>query len=116
MNNGKQSLTDLFIGEGKTRRLTDEEVARIRRDGLGNGFVVLEPADGFRRDGSLWFGVCSVCSERVSNSWRTGVWEHTIYSRKVIEPNGFVSSSSSQKADYCPTERGISIPCEIIQR
>ena len=112
----ERSLTELFIGEGKTRRLTDEEVTRVRLDGVGNGFMVNNPADGFRGDGSLWFGNCSVCNERVSNSWREGVWEHTIYTRKVIEPNGFVSSSASKKADYCPTERGITIPCEVIQK
>lgn len=112
----ERSLTELFVGEGKTRRLTDEEVTRVRADGLGNGFVVIDPADGFRRDGSVWFGTCSVCNERVTNSWRDGVWKHTIYTRKVINPDGFISSSASYQSDYCPTERGIVTPCEIIQR
>ena len=112
----ERSLMELFVGEGKTRRLTDEEVTRVRADGLGNGFVVIDPADGFRRDGSVWFGTCSVCNERVTNSWRDGVWKHTIYTKKVIQPNGFVSSSTSYESDYCPTERGIVTPCEIIQR
>jgi len=111
----RSSLTDLFIGEGKSRRLADEEVRRIRRDGVGNGFVVLEPADGFRRDGSLWFGVCSVCSERVSNSWTDGVWKHTTPTKQVLNPNGVVSASVTQQTDYCPTERGIAIPCEVVQ-
>ena len=112
----ERSLTELFIGEGKTRRLTDEEVARIRRDGVGNGFVVNSPADGFRGDGSVWFGTCSVCNERVTNSWRDGVWKHTIYTRKVINTNGFISSSNSYQSDYCPTEQGVSIPCEVVQK
>lgn len=112
----ERSLMELFVGEGKTRRLTDEEVTRVRLDGVGNGFVVDNPADGFRGDGSLWFGTCSVCNERVSNSWRDGVWKHTIYTHKTINPNGLIAISVSQEADYCPTERGITIPCEIIQR
>jgi hypothetical protein len=109
-------LRELFIGEGKSRTLTDEEVTRIRRDGLGNGFSVIDPADGYRADGSLWFGDCSVCNERVTNSWTDGVWKHTNYTRKVINPDGFISSATSRQSDYCPKERGVLIDCEIVQR
>lgn len=89
-----------------TRKLTEGELTQIRTEGLGNGFTVLNPADGFRRDGTLWFGTCSECGEQVSNSWRDGVWEHTVYTSRTYYPNGLPASSTSHQADYCPKQRG----------
>lgn len=68
----------------------------IREQGIGNGFTVLNPADGFRKDNTLWFGECSNCGERVVCSWIDKVWTHTVY--LVKEANHSVSRS----VDYCP--------------
>lgn len=87
------------------RKITDGELQRIRENGEGIGFSVLEPDDGFRRDGSLWFGTCSVCGERVTNSWRDGVWSHRVVTEEVRHPDGWVARSTSHQVDYCPTAR-----------
>ena len=89
-----------------TRKLTDTEVQQVRENGLGNGFIALEPADGFRQDGALWFGTCSVCGESVHNSWRDGIWKHTVYTNKTYHADGSLLSSTSHDTDYCPTQRG----------
>lgn len=68
----------------------------IREQGIGNGFTVLNPADGFRKDNTLWFGECSNCGERVTCDGFTKVWNHRIYS--VKEAN----HSISRQVDYCP--------------
>ena len=76
--------------------VTKENFKQIRVEGIGNGFTVLNPEDGYRKDNRLWFGMCSECGEIVTNSSLKGVWEHTIY--LVDEPNHKVSKS----VDYCP--------------
>ena len=80
----------------------------IREQGIGNGFSVLNPADGYRKDNRLWFGNCSVCNERVTNSNLMGIWEHTkysekgFYSKEEFERDGIANFSSSKQIDYCP--------------
>ena len=54
------------------------EIMKIRENGIGSNFRVINPADGFRKDNRLWFGTCSVCGERVVNSSFKGVWEHSL--------------------------------------
>ena len=77
--------------------ITQDNFDSVRSEGIGNGFTVLNPADGIRKDNRLWFGTCSVCGESVTNSALTGKgWEHTVY--LVNEPNHKVSKS----VDYCP--------------
>lgn len=89
-----------------TREMTDTELSEIRENGLGNGFAVLNPEDGFRRDNTLWFGTCSECGESVSNSWRDGVWEHAIRTNQTYHKDGSLLSQSTRFVDYCPTQRG----------
>jgi hypothetical protein len=72
----------------------------IREKGIGNGFSVLNPADGYRKDNRLWFGNCSVCEERVTNSNLKGIWEHTL----ILERDGL--STKSRQIDYCPKVGG----------
>ena len=67
-------------------------IQETRTQGIGNGFKVLNPADGYRQDNRLWFGECSVCGERITNSALDGVWKHT----QQLE-NGW-----SKQIDYCP--------------
>ena len=69
----------------------------IREKGIGNGFSVLNAEDGYRKDNRLWFGNCSVCNERVTNSILVGKWEHTL----ILEQNGL--STKSRQIDYCPS-------------
>lgn len=99
-----RNLMALVIAD--TREMTDTELSQIRENGLGNGFTALEPHDGFRKDNSVWFGVCSECGETVSNSWREGVWVHTVYTSRTYYPNGLPASSTSHQANYCPKQRG----------
>jgi hypothetical protein len=67
-------------------------IQEIREKGIGNGFSVLNAADGYRQNNQVWFGECSVCGERVSNSRLVGVWEH-----KLQLEDGW-----SKQIDYCP--------------
>lgn len=88
-----------------TREMTDTELQRIRENGEGNGFKVLDPEDGFRRDGSVWFGTCTECGEGVSNSWRDGVWKHRVVTDQTYHKDGSILSSNIRFVDYCPTAR-----------
>jgi hypothetical protein len=65
---------------------------RIRELGIGKGFSVINPEDGYRKDNSVWFGKCSKCGEIVSNGRFFGLeWVHT---EKLSE-------SSSRHVEYC---------------
>lgn len=70
-----------------------------------NGFTVLNPADGFRKDNRLWFGECSVCGERVHNSALKGIWEHTLILEQTKNADGFVTYQKSRDIDYCPSNQ-----------
>ena len=49
----------------------------IRNQGIGDGFTVINPQDGYRKDNTIWNGTCSECGERVYNSIMTNYkWEH----------------------------------------
>jgi hypothetical protein len=87
-------------------RPTGAELDRIRQDGVADGFTALNTADGFRQDGTLWFGDCSVCGERVFNSWRDGVWTHTKRVTVSRHADGSPLQQTSTQFAYCPTERG----------
>jgi hypothetical protein len=70
----------------------------IRKGGIGNGFTVIDPKDGFRKDNSLWFGTCSNCGEMVSSSLvsaKFNGWTHKI----IKKENGYQVHTS---VDYCP--------------
>jgi hypothetical protein len=83
-----------------------DTLARIREDGVGNGFTVLDPKDGFRQDGKLWFGTCAVCNGRVTNSRLDGVWTHYKTITVSRHANGSPLRQDTQTFDYCPTARG----------
>ena len=83
--------------------ITKENFQSVRENGIGNGFTVLNPKDGFRKDNRLWFGTCSVCNESVTNSAVVGRgWEHDIILIDEILPGG-TRHRSSRKVTYCPT-------------
>lgn len=71
-------------------------ITEIRENGYGSNFNVLNPEDGFRKDNRLWFGKCSVCGQSVTNSFRNGIWEHTVVTERTS------NSSVSHNVDYCP--------------
>lgn len=78
-----------------------QQVANIREQGLGNGFTVLNPGDGFRKNDQLWFGTCAVCGEMVSSSWHDqGAWIHKL--RTFDEKWG---CTVSRNLDHCPTNK-----------
>jgi len=69
-------------------------VQEIREKGIGNGFSVLNTADGYRKNNQLWFGECSVCGERISSSLHDkGEWRHT---KKL-------NDGWTKQVDYCPS-------------
>jgi hypothetical protein len=94
-------------------------IEETRTKGTGSNFSVLSPEDGYRKDDRLWFGECSECGERVTNSLlRGGVWHHTIYTEKGhfsadALDRGFANYASSREVDYCPTAKGETNPCVV---
>ncbi len=89
-----------------SRELTASQIQEIRENGLGNGFTVLDPKDGFRQDNRVWFGRCSVCGEQVSNGLDDGKWNHSITKTITYHSSGAVCQTDTRYVDYCPTERG----------
>jgi hypothetical protein len=82
-------------------------IQQIRREGLGNGFRVIDPHDGFRKNDQLWFGKCSECEATVTNSSLDGVWQHTIYTHiEYWGDSRFPNSTQSHQATYCPKVEG----------
>ncbi len=83
-----------------------------REQGIGSNFMVLNPADGFRKDNSLWFGKCAECGEHVAHSYHTQAWTHTIYeyqewfSKEAFDKGMPANHSRSRQADYCPKVAG----------
>lgn len=74
-----------------------DEVARIRRNGEGKNFKVLNPEDGYRKNDQLWFGKCDQCGEHVSSSRHDkGVWMH-----KQESPSEW-GGTSYRDIDHCP--------------
>jgi hypothetical protein len=82
--------------------VTKENFEQIRVEGIGNGFTVINPADGIRKDNRLWFGTCSVCGESVTNSALNGIWKHEIVLEQKLNANGGIAYKSSKQVDYCP--------------
>ena len=73
---------------------TNLTLSEIREQGIGNGFTVINPADGYRKDNTLWFGNCANCGKRVTQSRFDKFWSHTI----SVGPNSF------RDVDYCPEQ------------
>ena len=94
-------------------------IQEIREQGIGSNFSVLNPADGFRQDNTLWFGTCSECGERVSQSLHHDYWSHTIYTEKGYfskdswERGVYHNYATSKSSDYCPTAKGEVVPCVV---
>jgi hypothetical protein len=85
--------------------VTKENFKQIREEGIGNGFSVINPHDGFRKDNRLWFGNCSECGELVTNSSLTGKgWEHNLILEQKLREDGSVSYQSSRSVGYCPSK------------
>ena len=84
-----------------------------------NGFTALNCEDGYRKDNRLWFGECSECGERITNSALDGVWKHTTYSLKgyfskeTFERNGMPNHTSSKDVDFCPKVAGVKFDCVV---
>jgi hypothetical protein len=93
-------------------------IQQIRNEGIGNGFRVLNPHDGFRKNDQLWFGNCEVCGESVTSSYHhNGVWQHTVYTLKEYwsKDATYPNHSSSYSVDYCPTKENKLVECEIVR-
>jgi hypothetical protein len=85
-------------------KVTKENFNQIRVEGIGNGFTVINPADGMRKDNRLWFGTCSNCNDTVTNSALTGKgWEHSIRTVLSYHADGVTPCGSRiVSVDYCP--------------
>jgi hypothetical protein len=97
--------------------MTDTQ--EIREQGIGSNFSVLNPEDGYRKDNSLWFGNCSECGERVSQSLRDDYWLHTQFLEKGYsskthwEEKRWHAFATSRGLDYCPTAKGDPDTCVV---
>lgn len=95
------------------------DIQQIREQGIGSNFSVLNPGDGFRKDGTLWFGKCSECGELVNQSPNYDHWTHTVYlekgyySREAWESGRYHNEATSKSADYCPTAKGEPNTCVV---
>ena len=83
-------------------QVTKENFQTIRENGVGSNFTALNPADGFRKDGRLWFATCSECGERVTNSSLTGVWMHSVTTSNFRDGSGIRIGATTSSFDYCP--------------
>jgi hypothetical protein len=75
-------------------------LVEIRKNGIGNGFTVINPKDGFRKDNRLWFGECATCGESVSSSSMSANnvgWVHSVVVGTIGTTGKIVKS-----VDYCP--------------
>ena len=78
-----------------------------------NGFTAINCEDGYRKDNSLWFGECSVCGERITNSRFDNFWVHTQYlekgynSKEAFERGGISNTTKSKHIDFCPVVAGV---------
>lgn len=86
---------------------------------VANGFTALNCEDGFRKDNRLWFGECSECGERITNSALDGVWKHTVYlergwysNKEWFEMRIMPNYSKSYQTDYCPKVEGKEVVSE----
>jgi hypothetical protein len=78
-------------------------IQQIRKEGIGNGFRVVDPHDGFRQNDQLWFGKCNKCNQMVTNSSLDGTWKHTVYTELTYWGNSSLpNSSTSHQVNYCP--------------
>jgi hypothetical protein len=77
---------------------TNLTLSEIREQGIGNGFTVLNPADGFRKDNTLWFGNCANCGERVTQSRFDKFWSHTVPAKGISG-----DWQATREVDYCPS-------------
>jgi hypothetical protein len=72
----------------------------LRQQGIGHNFKVLDPADGYRQDNTLWFGNCENCGEGVTSSLHDkGVWMHT----EILAQDE--RSKTTRQIDYCPSSK-----------
>jgi hypothetical protein len=84
------------------------KMSKVEKTQIANGFTALNCEDGFRKDNRLWFGECSECGERITNSNLDGIWKHTKYSEKgyyskeEFDRDGIANFTSSKDIDYCP--------------
>jgi hypothetical protein len=87
---------------------TTPDIMTIREMGLGNGFAVLDPADGYRKNNQLWFGTCATCGEGVTSSRHdNGIWMHRLVVEKGNPPHIGGRGDTTRQIDYCPmTEEG----------
>ena len=88
-------------------------MTKVEKTQIANGFTALNCEDGFRKDNSLWFGECSECGERITNSRFDNFWVHTQYfeigyfSKEEFDRNGIYNFARSKKIDFCPKVEGI---------
>lgn len=76
-------------------------IDQIRTMGMGENFYVDNPEDGYRKDGTLWFGECTQCRQRVTSSYIDGViWKHTVEVPNRYNPNS--TTVTTKTIDYCP--------------
>lgn len=75
----------------------------IRSQGRGSNFTVIDPQDGYRQNGQVWFGTCNRCGERVTSSRHdNGTWMHRLVVEKGNPPSVGGRGDTTRPIDYCP--------------
>jgi hypothetical protein len=78
------------------------DIDSVRTQGLGSNFGVLDPHDGYRGNGQLWFGTCDRCGESVTNSRLDGTWMHAVVVERGNPPALGGQGDTTRQTDYCP--------------
>jgi hypothetical protein len=80
------------------------DLATIRKNGIGSNFAVISPEDGYRKDGTVWFGECANCGERVVSALSTKFsgWTHEVRTDIRYHDSGEILTYKSSAIDYCP--------------
>lgn len=97
----------------------DIDITTLREAGIGKGFKVLDPHDGFRNNNQLWFGKCDTCGESVTSSYHdAGVWQHTVYTYVEYwgKDSRFPNHTQSHNVDYCPKAEGKIVEPVVVRK
>jgi hypothetical protein len=76
----------------------EKTLTEIREQGIGSNFTALNPADGYRKDNSLWFAKCDTCGKTVTQSRFDKFWGHTVPAEGILG-----DWTATREVDYCPS-------------
>jgi hypothetical protein len=83
--------------------IEEKGFATVRKEGIGTNFKVINPEDGFRKDGAVWFGKCDTCGGHVASSRFEEGWTHNV-TTPIFDKDGvpYTSGRSTNVIYACP--------------